>query len=75
MYAHLHLFHNVAAIVIDQNNQIQENLTQYGIIHEGITDIDIWIEENPYTPLQLYQPSNMERKTYLYALYHCQQIG
>jgi hypothetical protein len=43
MYAHLHLFQNV--IIIDQNNQIHEKLTQYGIIREGITNISKWIEK------------------------------
>jgi ribosomal protein L24 len=75
MYAHLHLFQNVAAIIIDQNNQIQVKLTQYNIIREGITDIDRWIEENPDAPPELYRPSKMERKMDLYALDHCQQIG
>jgi len=50
-------------------------LTQYDIIHEGITNIDRWIEENPYAPHDLYQPSNMERNTYFYALDHFQHIG
>jgi molecular chaperone DnaK (HSP70) len=72
MYAHLHLFQNVAAIIIDQNNQIQVKLTQYNIIHEGINDIDRWIEENPDAPPELYRPSNMERKIDLYALDHFQ---
>jgi hypothetical protein len=40
IYANIHLFQNAAAIVIDQKNQIQMQLTQYNTIHEGITDID-----------------------------------
>jgi predicted nuclease with TOPRIM domain len=40
MYANLHLFQNVAAIVIEQNDRIQMQLTQYNTIREGIAYID-----------------------------------
>jgi hypothetical protein len=40
MYANLHLFQNVVATVIEQNNRIQMQLTQYNTICEGIADID-----------------------------------
>jgi hypothetical protein len=32
MYAHLHLFQEATAIIIEQNNQIQTKLTQYKTI-------------------------------------------
>jgi hypothetical protein len=72
MYAHLHLFQDAAAVVIDQNNQIQMKLAHYNTIREGIADIDRWIEENPDAPPELYRPSKSGRKTDLYALDHCQ---
>jgi cell division septum initiation protein DivIVA len=75
MYANLHLFQNVVATVIDQNNQIQMQLTQYNTIREGIADIDTWIVENPDAPLELYRPSKSARKIDLYALDHFQQVG
>jgi hypothetical protein len=75
MYAHLHLFQDATSIVIDQNNQIQMKLAHYNTIHEGITDIDRWIEENPDAPPELYRLSKSGRKIDLYALDHCQQIG
>jgi hypothetical protein len=75
MYANLHLFQNVAATIIDQNNQIQMQLTQYNTIREGIADIDTWIAENPDAPPELYRPSKSTRKTDMYALDHCQQVG
>jgi small-conductance mechanosensitive channel len=56
MYANLHLFQNIAAIIIEQNNQIQTKLTQYKTIREGINDIDKWISENPDTPQELHRP-------------------
>jgi hypothetical protein len=72
MYDHLHLFQDAATIVIDQNNQIQMKLTHYNTIHEGINDIDRWIEENPDGPPELYGSSKFGRKTNLYALEHWQ---
>jgi hypothetical protein len=75
MYVNLHLFQNVAAIVIEQNNKIHMQLTQYNTIHEGISNIDTWIAENPNAPPELYRPLKSMRKTNLYALDHCQQVG
>jgi hypothetical protein len=75
MYANIHLFQNVAATVIEQNNKIQMQLTQYNTIREGIADIDTWIAENLDAPTELYRPSKSTRKTDLYALDHCQQVG
>jgi hypothetical protein len=72
MYANIHLFQNAVAIVIDQNNQIQMQLTQYNTICEGIADIDTWIVENPDAPPELYRPSKSARKTDLYTLDHFQ---
>jgi hypothetical protein len=57
MYTHMHLFQDVAVIVIEKNNQVQMKLSQYNTIHEGISDIDRWIEENPDAPPEIYQPS------------------
>jgi hypothetical protein len=31
--------------------------------------------ENLDVPPELYRPSKSARKTYLYALYHCKQVG
>jgi hypothetical protein len=50
-------------------------LAHYNTIHEGIADIDRWIEENHDAPPKLYRLSKSRRKTDLYALDHCQQIG
>lgn len=75
MYAHLHLFQEATAIIIEQNNKIQTKLTQYKTIREGIDIIDRWITENPDAPPELYRPSKAERKMDLYALDHCQQVG
>jgi hypothetical protein len=57
MYANPNLFQNVVAMVIDQNNVIQGNLTQYNTICKGIPDIDTWIAKNPDAPPNLYRPS------------------
>jgi hypothetical protein len=75
MHANLHLFQNVAAIVIEQNYRIHMQLTQYNTIWEGITFIDTWIEKNIDAPTELYRPSKSTRKTYLYALDHFQYVG
>jgi hypothetical protein len=64
MYAHLHLFQQEIATIIEKNNQIQTKLTQFNTIREGINDIDRWIAENPDAPTELYRPSTSERKTY-----------
>jgi hypothetical protein len=44
----------MVAIVIEQNEWIQMQLMQYNNIHEGITNIDTWIEKNIDVPLELY---------------------
>jgi hypothetical protein len=50
-------------------------LAHYKTIHEGIDDIDWCIEENTDAPLELYRLSKSGRKTDLYALDYCQQLG
>jgi small-conductance mechanosensitive channel len=61
MYANLHLFQNVVATIIEQNDWIQMQLTQYNTIREGITDIDTWIAENPDAPPWSYtDPRNQQ---------------
>jgi hypothetical protein len=45
-------------------------MSQYNTIHEGILDIDKWIEENLDVPLEIYRPSKEEIKIDLYALDH-----
>jgi hypothetical protein len=67
MYAHLHLFQNVATMVIEKNNHVQMKLSQYNTIHKGISDIDRWIEENPDAPPELYHHQKWrERQTYMH---------
>jgi hypothetical protein len=75
MYANLHLFQNVVATFIEQNDRTQMHLTQYNIIWEGISNIDTWIAENLDVPPKLYRPLKLARKTKLYALDHFQQVG
>jgi hypothetical protein len=72
MFANLHLFQNVAATIIDQNNQIQMQLTQYNTNREGIADIDTWIVENQDSPPEMYRPSKSAREIDMYALGHFQ---
>jgi hypothetical protein len=75
MYTHLHMFQDLAAIIIDQHSTVQTKLTQFNIIWEGMNNIDTWIIENLDAPVELYRPSSRERKIDTYALDHCQQAG
>jgi cell division septum initiation protein DivIVA len=75
MYANLHLFQNVVATVIEKNNMIHMQLTQYNTIRKGIADIDTRITENLDAPPKLYIPSKSTRKIDLYVLDHFQQVG
>jgi hypothetical protein len=75
MYAHLHMFQDIAATIIDQHSRVQTKLTQFNTIWEGMNNIDTWIAENPDAPVELYHPSGRERKIDLYSLEHCQQAG
>jgi hypothetical protein len=75
MYAHLHLFQQVTTTIIDQHGQVQENLTQFNMIWERMSYIDQWIVENPDAPTELYHPSKMERKTYIYSLDVVNRLG
>jgi hypothetical protein len=54
---------------------VQNKLTQFNTIQEGMNNIDTWIAENSDAPIELYHPSVKERKTYIYALDYCQQVG
>jgi hypothetical protein len=75
MYAHLHMFQDLASIIINQHSTVKTKLTQFNIIWEGMNDIDTWIAENPNAPIELYHPSSREIKIDTYALDHCQQMG
>jgi hypothetical protein len=57
MYAHLHLFQQETATIIEHKIQIQENLTQLNTIQEGICNINKWILKNLDAPTELYPPS------------------
>jgi glutamate mutase epsilon subunit len=70
MYTHLHMFQDIAAIIIDQHRMVQTKLTQFNTIQEGMNNIDTWITENLDAPVELYHPSVRERKTNIYALDH-----
>jgi hypothetical protein len=50
MYAHLHMFQDLASIIIDQHRMVQTKLTWFNIIWEGMKNIDTWIKENPDAP-------------------------
>jgi len=73
MYAHLHLFQQEVATIIEKNSQIKVKLAQFNMIREGINDIDKWIVENLDAPPKIYRPSTLERKTNLYSLECFQQ--
>lgn len=46
MYAHLHMFQDLATIIIDQHSTVQTKLTQFNIIWEGMNNINTWIVGN-----------------------------
>jgi hypothetical protein len=56
MYAHLHLFQQIATTIMEQHSQVQVKNTQFNTIWEGISDIDRWITENLDAPVKLCAP-------------------
>jgi hypothetical protein len=50
MYAHLHVFQQLAANIMEQHNHVQTKNIQLTTIQEGLDDIKIWIK-NPDAPV------------------------
>jgi hypothetical protein len=57
MYAHVHVFHQLAANIMEQRNCVQTKNTQLTTISEGLYDIKRWIVENPDALDEIYLPS------------------
>jgi hypothetical protein len=75
MYGHLHMFKDLADIIIKQHRYFQTNLTQLNIVQERMNNINTWITENMDASIELYHPSTREIKIDSYELDHCQQMG
>jgi hypothetical protein len=50
MYDHLHMFQELATIIIDKHIMVETKLKQFNIIREGMKNIDTWITKNMDAP-------------------------
>jgi hypothetical protein len=59
MFYHLHMFQYMVATIINQHGRVQNKLTQFNTIQEGMNNIDTWITEISNSLVELYRPSAM----------------